>query len=267
MSDTDPLDDDGELELEPIDPEILEHQRRRTKEKVRDAEDAVDINAEYDEVDKLDPISLDDLKRFRFTTRHLLILTAMLAVALTLKDQFGLFITFCAALAVGWWIVQRQEKRRLAEIDRHRRQMISKTAARRAREDGQVPVQLPTEAFEKVNDEWDAAISQQPAFDFSFSMKEMFAAFTAAAVVLGLAHFLDDGQYAALLFGMIALVGLVVQAVGYEPPALLILGWWLMLVLYILLSLMGAFSKAEPVTSWVAPPAVQQDTDFIGHPT
>ena len=35
-------------------------------------------------------------------------------------------------------------------------------------------------------------------------------------------------------------VGLVVHALGFDPPAVVILGWWLILVLYVLLSIGAA---------------------------
>ena len=247
MSDADPGEDD-ELELEPIDPEILEHQRRRAVQKVREAEDAGDINEAYESVDQRDPISLEELKRFRFNTRHLLLLTAVVAVALSLKSLFGAFITFCAALAVAWWLVKRQEKMRLAEIDRHRRREIARTAARRAREDGEPPSSLPEEAFARVNDQWDASSARLPAFEFSFSLKQLFVALTVAAVVLGLVRMVGGPQNAALLLGLVALIGLVVQALGFDAPQQLVLGWWLILVLYILLSLAGVFSQKVAAT-------------------
>ena len=246
MSDINPLEDDGELELEPIDPDIIAHQQRRAKQKVREAEDSVDINARYSSIDEPDPFSFSDLRKIRFTTRHLLMLTAAVAILLTLRERMGLFLTFCVVLGVAWWFVLRQEKRQLQEINRLRRKMIAETAARRAREDGEPIPKIPREEFEKVNDQWTAAAEQEPAFHFSFSLKEMFATLTAAAVALGMITFLGD--QATIIVGLIALAGLVAQAMGYAAPPILILGWWLMLVLYILLSLMGIFSReAGPV--------------------
>jgi len=45
------------------------------------------------------------------------------------------------------------------------------------------------------------------------------------------------------VLGTIALVGLVVQLLGFEAPPLVILGWWLLLVLYIVVTLWAAFNS------------------------
>ena len=37
----------------------------------------------------------------------------------------------------------------------------------------------------------------------------------------------------AMVFGLIALAGLVVNAAGVDPPRIVVLGWWLSLVIYI----------------------------------
>jgi hypothetical protein len=39
------------------------------------------------------------------------------------------------------------------------------------------------------------------------------------------------------MLGFIALFGLVVHALGLEPPGVVVLGWWLILALYVLLSI------------------------------
>ena len=51
MTENDSLSDGDEYELEPIDPEILEHERQRGEQKTRQAESAVDIDAVYDELE------------------------------------------------------------------------------------------------------------------------------------------------------------------------------------------------------------------------
>jgi hypothetical protein len=46
------------------------------------------------------------------------------------------------------------------------------------------------------------------------------------------------------VLGMIALIGLVVHAIGWDPPEMVVLGWWIVLILYIVLSLGAALSAA-----------------------
>ena len=129
--------------------------------------------------------------------------------------------------------------------------MIAETAARRAREDGEPVPEIPKEEFEKVNDQWTAAAEQEPAFHFSFSLKEMFATLTVAAVALGLITLMGGiHEHATIIVGLIALLGLVAQALGYAAPPILVLGWWLMLVIYILLSVVGVFRKPDPAVSY-----------------
>ena len=250
MSENDPsFDDDDELELEPVDPEIIRHQQERAKQKSREAEDAVDINAVYADENLGDPIDLEQLKQFRFTTRHLLIATAVLAMVMTLfirlKGCMGLFVSGCIALAAGWWFVLREERRRLEKLEAQRADFAHRQAARRAVEDGK-----PVPSIDAVKaEQFDAADEDEADgssdFSFSFSMKEMLIAFTVAAVILGSLQFLMGGpQNAALLLGFIALAGLLVQAFGVDLPPLFVLGWWFLLVLYIVISLWAAFGSA-----------------------
>ncbi|MEM8943723.1 MAG: hypothetical protein AAGD11_00960 [Planctomycetota bacterium] len=248
MSDDAPIDDDDDLELEPVDPEVIKHQQERVKRKSREAEDAVDIDEVFDAMDVGDPVDFDRLKQFRFTTRHMLIATAVLAVVMTIITRLGgcmgLFVSGCTALAAGWWFVLREEKRRLAKINEERQRFKARMAARRAAEDGEpVPektANVSSVQYEELNAEWENENASQRDFKFSFSMKELLITFTIAAVMLGSVQLLGGPQNAALLLGLIALVGLVIQAFGVEMPALVTLGWWILMVLYILVSIWAA---------------------------
>src|SRR5262245_11993283 len=105
-------DDDFELELEPVDPEIIEMERQRGSRKTEDAVakvkfeeiDQKPANADYD-------VDWSRLRQFRFTTRHLLILTAILAIGLTLKVQLGgcmaLFVMAVVGIGASWFAVYR----------------------------------------------------------------------------------------------------------------------------------------------------------------
>ena len=245
---------DVELELEPIDPAILKHKQERAKQKTREAEDSVDINAGFDDLDNDDdPVDLEQLKNFRFTTRHLLILTALLAIVMTMIKRLdflmGMFVSGCLTLAAGWWFVMREERLRLERIAASREEYAERLAARRAVEDGKsLPAakKIDPKEFEQVNADWQRENDAQPAFRFSFSMKELMITFTVAALILGFSTIVGAGNV-SLLLGLVALVGLLVQAFGVEMPPLVVLGWWLLLVLYILLGLWGAFGNPDPV--------------------
>ena len=241
------LDDDDDFELEPVDPEIIKHQQERAKQKTREAEDAVDIDAAYEQGEFGDPVDLEKLKEFRFTERHLLIATAVLAMIMTLfirlKGCMGLFVSGCVALGVGWWFVLREERRRLAEFAEQREEFAQRQAMRRDIEDGKSVPPLEARRLETLSEAEEQKIAA-PAFNFSFSMKELLITFIIAAVMFGLTRILGVDT-AALVLGAIALVGLIVQALGVEMPPLVVLGWWLLLVMFILVTLWGAFGSVD----------------------
>ncbi len=240
MTNTDPPRDD-EYELEPIDPEILEHERQRADQKTRQAESAFDIDEAYDESEPTDPINWDDLRAFRFTTRHLLIVTALLSVVMTLIEigrWTGLFLVVVISLAAGWYFVLRKERRKRLEHKRRREEVDQRIAAKRgeAVDVGQLPTKV---------DEPKPETTVEPAFRFSFSMKEMLGAMTVAAVLFALVRWIGGPDPAAMLLGMIALAGLAVHLMGFDPPHVVVLGWWLLLVFYIVVSIWAAFGPDD----------------------
>jgi hypothetical protein len=246
MTENDPLPDDDELELEPVDPEILAHERQQAEEKTRRAEAAFDIDEVYREEEHTDPFSLDDLRAFRFTTRHLLIVTALLAVVLTTIELgggcFGLFLVGIVALAAGWFFVLKKEKREGQQRQRRREEKERRIAAERG--EAETVDYVPAEIVEP-----EAEPSLEPAFKFSFSMKEMLGAMTVASVLFGLVSYFGEAINATLLLGTIALLGLVVHQLGFDPPPVVVLGWWLLLVLYIVVSIWAVLSPASVV--WI----------------
>jgi hypothetical protein len=252
MTENDPLPDDDELEddeleLEPVDPEMLARERQLADEKTLKAEAAFDIDEVYREEEHADPFSLDDLRSFRFTTRHLLIVTALLAVVLTIVelggDCFGWFLIGVVALAAGWFFVLKKEKRERLERQRRHEEKERRIAV--ARGEAETVDYVPAEIVEP-----EAEPSLKPAFKFSFSMKEMLGAMTVAAVLFGLvSSFGEASNNVALFLGAIALLGLIVHLIGFDPPPVVVLGWWLLLVLYIVLSIWMDFSPA-PV-AWI----------------
>lgn len=233
MTTSDSFDDDGdEYELEPVDPEILEMERQRIRESARRAELAVDINETYEDVSSADPVTWDDFKGFRFTIRHLLIATAVLAMALTLikvGSCLGAFIIAVAALAAGWYFVIKKERRIAHERERDRDER------RRQLHDEQTE-SVDYSQFDEPEEETVPAVE----FRFAFSMRQLLGAMTVAAVVFALMSLLGENN-AALCLGLLALFGLVVHIIGFELPPLAILCWWLILVLYVIVSLIAVF--------------------------
>jgi len=239
-------EDDFELELEPVDPEIEEHQRRRTIQKTRAAEDSVDIDALYSEThtgEPEDPVDFGEFKKFQFSIQHLLIITALLAVFMTVVKLDSIFTAIAASIAAsvaaGWWYVLRQERRQRAKKEAELAKFRARIAAQRAEQDGK---HAPLPGLEETPEE---ELRQQPKFDFSFSLKEMFGAFTVAAVLLGVVNILGGPNNAAMLFGLIALSGLVLNVVDFDPPRAVVLSWWMRLVLYLFTSVWAAVSSDQ----------------------
>src|SRR4029079_1033272 len=100
-------------------------------------------------------------KDFRFTTRHLLMLTAILAVMFTIfrvgVSCNTVFWAAIAALGAGWYWVYRTERRREAERQQQR-EMLLKIFGRAD--------EVPEGADE-------AALAEPRGFKFSFSMRQL----------------------------------------------------------------------------------------------
>jgi hypothetical protein len=228
-------DDDFELELEPVDPEIVAHQQQRAQAQT----EAAVTKATFDELYEHPPehqdydIDFSQLRKFRFTTRHLLILTAILAIGLTLYLQLGgcmaLFVMAAAAVGCGYFVVYRKERRERLELERRREEFLAKGAS-------------PAKSAADDDGPW-AADEAEPRqeFRFAFSLKQLMITLTAAAVLLTVLRFVDV-NILTLTLGLVALVGLAVQTFGfYEPRPGVVLAWWLLLVLYLGLGLLAAF--------------------------
>jgi|GEM_PF-1318802 len=248
----DPLDsedDELELELEPVDPEILAHERQRGQQKTDHAQTAIheDLIRQAEELG--DPLSMEDLRKFRFTTRHLMILTALLALV-TAFCQFwgtglGLFVSAVIAVAAGWFFTNRREQRQREKVDRLRHELADQQQARLHGKTENAPAGNHSAAGDDRAEP--VASPAAPAGPrFSFSGKEMLLAGTAAAVLLGLVGLFGPGPLAILL-GMVALGGLVAQAIGWEAPPIVAFGWWILLVLYLLLALWSSTTEKKEV--------------------
>jgi hypothetical protein len=87
-------------------------------------------------------------------------------------------------------------------------------------------------------------LPQREPIRIQFSLLQIFVAMTVAAVVFTLIQLVGGTQNAASMLGMIALVGLLIHAFGWDPPEMVVFGWWMILVLYIVLSIGAAISSA-----------------------
>lgn len=243
-------EDGDEYELEPPDPEVLEAERRRGAATVATSSKSIDIDQIYRDLD--DRRDSEVLRRwfknfrFQFQIKHLLIATAVVAVLITL----GRFLGFGGLLAMVFMVsvlgmtlyLQWEERRRQQQLDRQRRQMYAERRAHFQRQGGATPGgHVPPEREPDPVDEFEQVRQQSAgrALDFRFSLAQLLIAITAAAVVLGGVSLLGGPQNAATLLGLIALAGLGAHALGYEPPGIVAFGWWVLLVLYIAVSIVA----------------------------
>jgi hypothetical protein len=253
-------DDDAELELEPPDAEVIAAEERRAKEAIEASMMSVDIDEVYRDADRRDGGEILDKWarnfRFQFQVKHLLIATAVLAIVMTLwrLEILGqtLALFFMISIVAAYMYLQWLEKKQQDEADRRRQEMYARQRAyfdRRNR--GPVgpeeaaakaehaveppPMPLPNEA----DVAWREATARQ-TFRFQFSLRQLLLAMAGAAVVFGLMQFFGGPWNTATMLGMLALAGLVIHATGFDPPEIVILGWWLILVLYVLMSIVAA---------------------------
>jgi hypothetical protein len=236
----DEADDDYELELEGVDPEVLAHARERAARQVQETEARAERLETFEAPSEADALELDDLKSFRFTTRHLLVATAVLAVIMSLARTSGcngLFFGGLAILAFGWWWVLKKERDERRERERRRLEIEARIAAAK----GQPSSPAPRMAGLEPADE--ELPPEKPALTFSFSFKQLFWAFTVVGLVLALTALLGT-QNASWMLGAIAVLGLAIHAMGFELPGIIVFGWWVLLVLYVLMSLAALFMSS-----------------------
>ena len=250
-------DDDAEYELEAPDPAIASAEERHAKEVAEYVKTSIDIDDIYREVERNRGTEiLEEWARnfkFRFQVKHLFIATALLSIMLTLSN-LGLFwpalVGFIMISVAGLYAyIKWEESKQQAEADRKLKELYARRReqlrAKGIGADGGPPI-APAEstaetaatAAANVNDIWQDSTEREP-FRFQFSLKTLIIAMTAAAITLGVIRILGGPAPTATILGFIAVTGLIVHALGFEPPRPVILGWWLILVLYVLLSLLG----------------------------
>jgi hypothetical protein len=244
--------DDDEYELEPPDPVADENRRRAARDSV---DPTIDIDDIYRDADRNRGAEILENWvrnfRFQFQVKHLLILTAVLAIILTLArlQILGTALVILIMLSVFglYMYLQWEEKKQQDEAARKREEVYARRRAQlEARSTGHVvgtpavpvataPPPVP-ELPNEVDETWLAA-REKEAFRFQFSLRELLMTMTIAAVTLGMIRVLGGAEVMATLLGLFALVGLILFATGYQPPQIVILGWWLIILLYVAASL------------------------------
>lgn len=225
----------GEYELESLDGRGIDVREQLAREEVRRAASAIDINEAYDR-QKADPISWPpEGIQFRFQIKHLLIGTAIFAIFMSMVQIRGLIAALVslammslisAHLYIAW-----QERQREEEISRKRRaDRIRSQGLAEGLSDAQIEAEIAEE------------VGPPPAerqFTFNFSLKQVMIAMTASAVLLWLIQLTGGAYLIAVVFGLIALAGLAANLIGYEPPPTVAIGWWILLMCYVLFSMIA----------------------------
>ncbi len=248
--------DEDEYEVEPPDAEVLAAEERRGQEAIEATHATIDIDEIYRDAgrqrsDEILENWFRDFKfRFRFQVKHLLIATAVLAILLTLAklEMLGTVMVFLVMISVAglFFYLQWQEKKAQDEAARRRQEMYARRRAHMQKVTSGNSGDAVTGSHESTvsspsaaDASWQEATSR-PKFRLQFSMAEMMIAMTTAAVIFGLVHIMGGASNTATVLGFVALIGLVIHALGYEPPSVVVLGWWFILVLYVLLSIAAA---------------------------
>ncbi|MEM6329780.1 MAG: hypothetical protein AAF790_05980, partial [Planctomycetota bacterium] len=80
--------------------------------------------------------------------------------------------------------------------------------------------------------------ARPPELRLAFSTKHLLITMTAAAVLLGVLSWVTPGLLAGVL-GLVAIAGLLVFVTGVEAPPPAVMAWWVVVSLYIVVSLVG----------------------------
>lgn len=250
----DDLDPDAEFELEPPDAEVLASEQRRAAEAINAHRKAIDINEVYRDLDanRDSEIVEEWLARFRnfrfqFQIKHLLILTAVVAILLMLCEWIGLGTLFIVgimlAVAGVSLYLKLEENKRQEAADRRRRKMYAQRRAAQAAHTGHpIEAEELDEEPSSLSSNGEALPPATPArsFRFQFSLAQLLIVITVAALLLGLSGAIGGLSSLATICGLIALAGLAIPLFGLQVPDRVVFGWWMLLVLYIALSLITA---------------------------
>lgn len=249
---SDDWDSDAELELEPPDPEVIAAEERRTAAAVDTHRKSIDVEEVYRdfEANRDSEVLAEWVERLRnfrwqFQVRHLLVLTAVVALLLAIRQWMNwgtiLIVGIMLAVAGVSLVLKLEENKRQEEADRRRRKMY---AERRARQNTQnaPPVSMHDEEEDEPEPVRNPAApaAAERSFHFQFSLSQLLAVTTIAAVLLGLGGAIGGMPGLATLCGVLALAGLLIPVLGISPPAVAVFAWWVVLALYVVLSLSAA---------------------------
>jgi len=247
-----PDSDDGDLELEPLDPELLAAEERRAAEAIDAHRKAIDINEVYRDLEAnrdseilsgwLNRLGEFRPSRFQFQIKHLLILTAVLAFVLALKTAVGvglgtmLIVGIMLAVAGVSLFLKIEENKRQEQVQRRREKMYAERRAQQLKASGQAP---PMDWVKEDDDVSTTATepSPLPELRLQFSMAQLFAVITGAALFLGIGTAVGGPENVAALCGLAAIAGLIVPALGLRPPSFVVFIWWMLLLVFVVLSL------------------------------
>jgi hypothetical protein len=247
-------DSDAELELEPPDPQVLAAERQRAAAAINAHRKVINIDEVYRDIDanRDSEIVAEWVDRFRnyrfqFQIRHLLILTAVVAMLLAIRQWINLGTVFIVGIMLavaGVSLYLKLEENKRQEATNRRRQKMY--AERRAQQGVQTGQRVDDDDFEdepapsRLREETPPPAAPGRNFRLQFSLSQMFVVITVAAVVLGLGGAMGGMAGLATICGLVALAGLIVLVLGFNLPEVVVFGWWMMLALYVLLSLLSA---------------------------
>ena len=195
----DDWDSDAELELEPPDPQVLAAEQRRAAEAIDVHRKTIDIDEVYRDVDanRDNEIVAEWVNhfrnfRFQFQIRHLLILTAVVAMLLAVSQWINLGTVFIVgimlAVAGVSLYLKLEENKRQEAADRRRRKMY---AERRAQQGIQTGQRVDADDLDEdpgppmLRDETPPPTAPVRSFRFQFSLSQMLVVITVAAVRAG----------------------------------------------------------------------------------
>jgi hypothetical protein len=140
--------------------------------------------------------------------------------------------------------LQWQEHKRRQEADRRREQLYAERRAYLQRRNAGVEDDEPEEASPPAAplppDAFDAARDQAAAaqkFRIRFSKQHVIAAVICISALFGLTYALGGLATTMTVCGLLAIAGLVVYAIGYQPPDVVVFVWWTTLLAYVALSI------------------------------
>jgi hypothetical protein len=249
--------DDEEYELEAPDPAILSAEKRHAQEVAEQVRASIDIDEIYRDAERSRGTEIIEnwVRNFqyRFQVKHLLIATAVVAMALALA-KLGYLLPTLVILLVGsivglYSYLNWEERKQQAEAYQKRQELYAKRREQ-LQSKGMSPAGIepqPNRPMPAPNappacetqDMWEEPAAPEPV-RIQFSLRSLLIAMTIAAVSLGMIRVLGGPGPTATILGLIAVAGLVIHAIGFEPPQSVILGWWFVLVLYVVLSIVGA---------------------------